>query len=124
MTRKRTAVVDVAGHVGQLVVAAAELESRNVLSTEGEANDTDDTAIEKIQSAVMQRDAAELDTTMNQECRQAGTIAYSSEEYLATEQGKNNVSLYELIKDALLSRLAGGLTTRACHPAQNALSQD
>jgi hypothetical protein len=69
------------------------------LSTEGEANDTDDIAIERIQSAILQRDAAELDSTMNQEYRQAGTIAYSSEEYLATEQGQNTVSLHELIKD-------------------------
>ena len=36
---------------------------------------------------------------MNQEYRQAGTIVYSSEEYLATEQGQNTISLHELIKD-------------------------
>lgn len=70
------------------------------LSLEGEADDTDDDAIRRIQSAVLHRDAAELDTTMNQVYRQAGTIAYPSEEFFATGQGKNTVGLYELIKDS------------------------
>lgn len=57
-----------------------------------------DKVIANIQAAVSNFDAAELDTLMNDTCRQAGTIAYSIDEFAASEHGRANAyaGLYEL----------------------------
>lgn len=50
------------------------------------------------QSKVLQIDAADLDSLMNDRHRQAGTICWSKEEYLSSPHGKANahVGLYEI----------------------------
>jgi len=55
-------------------------------------------AVKAYEEKVAQLDAAEIDTLMNDRYRQAGTIAWSKEEYLASEHGKANahVGLYEV----------------------------
>ncbi|EME46193.1 hypothetical protein DOTSEDRAFT_70246, partial [Dothistroma septosporum NZE10] len=52
----------------------------------------------RFQEIVREFDSQELDALMNDKFRQAGTIAYSTEEFQATEHGKANkhVGLYEI----------------------------
>ncbi|KAI3318366.1 CoA-transferase family III [Xylariaceae sp. AK1471] len=66
----------------------------------GKSNDTYETVVETLQTKVSQFDAAELDELMNEQYKQAGTIAWTSEEYFASEHGQSNgrVGLYELSK--------------------------
>lgn len=68
------------------------------LPLEGEPDDTYGTVCERIQNAVSQHDSAFLDELMNEQFRQAGTIAWTSEEYLSSEHGRKNshVGLYEI----------------------------
>ena len=70
------------------------------LPMSGEDGDTYDTVVERIQAKVATHDSAELDVLMNEQYKQAGTIAWSSDEFWASEHGKANkhVSLYELQK--------------------------
>jgi len=77
------------------------------LPLEGEDTDTYECIVEKIQAAVSQHNAADLDELMNEQYRQAGTIAYTADEYFATKQGKNDVGLYEIHKDENSSQPAG-----------------
>lgn len=72
------------------------------LSLDGEPGDTYDSAVEKIQSVVSKIDSAHLDELMNEQYRQAGTVAWSSDEYFASEHGQRSgkAGLYEIIKDA------------------------
>ncbi|OTB01271.1 hypothetical protein M426DRAFT_220774 [Hypoxylon sp. CI-4A] len=71
------------------------------LPLEGEPDDTYDSVVERIQAAVSQFDAGTLDQLMNEQYRQAGTIAYTSDEFLATEHGRecSQIGLYEVQKD-------------------------
>ncbi|KAI1816961.1 CoA-transferase family III [Poronia punctata] len=57
-----------------------------------------ETAVQRIQAKVSQYTAAELDELMNEGYKQAGTVAWSSEEYFGSEQGKANshIGLYEI----------------------------
>ncbi|KAI0206207.1 CoA-transferase family III [Astrocystis sublimbata] len=66
----------------------------------GNDNDTYDGVVQTIQDKVLQFDSAELDELMNQQYKQSGTIAWTSEEYLASEHGQANkhVGLYEISK--------------------------
>ncbi|KAF8242556.1 CoA-transferase family III [Wilcoxina mikolae CBS 423.85] len=59
---------------------------------------TQEEAAKPYEEKVAQLDVADIDTLMNDSYRQAGTICWSKEEYLASEQGKANahVGLYEL----------------------------
>lgn len=68
------------------------------LPPDGEPDDTYGKAFDRIQKKVFEHDAAELDELMNEKYRQAGTIAYTVDEYFSTESGKANgsVGLYEL----------------------------
>ncbi|KAK5168145.1 uncharacterized protein LTR77_006713 [Saxophila tyrrhenica] len=70
------------------------------LPMDGEEGETYDSAVERIQAAVLKHDSAELDQLMNEKYKQAGTIAWSKEEFFKSEHGKANahVSLYELHK--------------------------
>lgn len=56
------------------------------------------------QNKTLEIDATALDTLMNDVHRQAGTTAYTSEEYFTSEHGKANshVGLYELVHEPLL----------------------
>ncbi|KAF5371039.1 hypothetical protein D9757_010309 [Collybiopsis confluens] len=67
----------------------------------GEPNDTYDNVVDRIQSKVLQIDSAELDGLMNDKNRQAGTIAWTADEYFSSEHGQENgqIGLYEIIKD-------------------------
>ncbi|KAL8789894.1 MAG: hypothetical protein Q9195_006604 [Heterodermia aff. obscurata] len=71
------------------------------LPLEGEPDDTYEQVVQRFQDKVSQFDAIALDELMNEQHRQAGTIAWSSEEYFASEHGRQNskVGLYELIRD-------------------------
>ncbi|KAI8951062.1 CoA-transferase family III domain-containing protein [Xylaria longipes] len=66
----------------------------------GKEDDTYDSVVETIQAKVSQLDSAEIDELMNEQYKQAGTIAWTSEEYFASEHGQANghVGLYELSK--------------------------
>ncbi|RAH78834.1 CoA-transferase family III [Aspergillus japonicus CBS 114.51] len=72
------------------------------LPLDGPAEDTYQSAVERLQSAVSQHDSAMLDHLMNEQSRQAGTVAWTSDEYFASEHGRQNshVGLYEIEKDA------------------------
>jgi crotonobetainyl-CoA:carnitine CoA-transferase CaiB-like acyl-CoA transferase len=62
----------------------------------------------RFQEVVSKLDSTELDSLMNDKYRQAGTIAYTSEEFWKTEHGKANahVGLYELKKSEQQSQPA------------------
>ncbi|RAL16070.1 alpha methylacyl-CoA racemase [Aspergillus homomorphus CBS 101889] len=55
-------------------------------------------AIELIQHRVSEFDSQELDALMNEKFRQAGTICYTTDEYMNTDHGRQNADagLYEL----------------------------
>ena len=71
------------------------------LRLDGETDDTFQNVVERIQNKVAQFDAAALDELVNEQYRQAGTIAWSSEEYFSSEHGQQNskIGLYELVQD-------------------------
>ena len=58
------------------------------------------------QDKTLEIDATALDTLMNDVHRQAGTTAYTSEEYFASEHGRANshVGLYELVHEPIPSQ--------------------
>ncbi|KAK3707851.1 hypothetical protein LTR37_011853 [Vermiconidia calcicola] len=68
---------------------------------EGEGGETFDSVVEKIQAVVSNYDSETLDKLMNEEYKQAGTIAWTVDEFLNSEHGKVNdhVGLYDLAKD-------------------------
>lgn len=78
------------------------------LPLQGEPDDTYQKVVERIQSKVSRFDAATLDELMNEQYRQAGTTAWSSEEYFAGHHGQQSgkIGLYELIQDRKSSHLA------------------
>ena len=63
--------------------------------------DTFELAVQRFQDKVSQFNAVALDELMNEQHSQAGTVAWSSEEYFASEHGQQNgkLGLYELIRD-------------------------
>ncbi|KAK2772124.1 putative alpha methylacyl-CoA racemase [Colletotrichum kahawae] len=71
------------------------------LPMEGEPDDTCESVVHRFQNVVSRLDSAALDELMNEKHRQAGTIAYTADEYLASEQGQQcaKVGLYEILKD-------------------------
>lgn len=68
------------------------------LPLDGENGDTYDSVVERIQSAVEKHDAASLDELMNEQYKQAGTIACSVDEFPKSEHGKANAEscLYDI----------------------------
>ncbi|KAI8267642.1 hypothetical protein K4K58_007536 [Colletotrichum sp. SAR11_239] len=72
------------------------------LPTEGEPNDTHESVVHRFQDVVSRLDSSDLDELMNEQHRQAGTIASTADEYFATEQGQQcaKVGLYELSMDS------------------------
>jgi hypothetical protein len=70
------------------------------LPLNGEPGDTYESVIERYQDAVSQFESTFLDDLMNEKYRQAGTIVLSSDEYFATEQGRQcgKIGLYECFK--------------------------
>ncbi|KAJ0339505.1 hypothetical protein COL154_002758 [Colletotrichum chrysophilum] len=71
------------------------------LPLEGEPDDTYESVVRRFQDVISELDSSDLDQLMNEQHRQAGTIAYTADEYSATEQGQQcaKVGLYELSKD-------------------------
>lgn len=71
------------------------------LPLEGELDDTYEPAVERIQTAISQIDSGTLDELMNKQYRQAGTVAWTSEEYFTSEHGQKSgqVGLYEISRD-------------------------
>ncbi|KAK5112725.1 hypothetical protein LTR62_003823 [Meristemomyces frigidus] len=68
------------------------------LPLHGSPEATYDEAVQAVQDVVSQHNAAELDELMNEQYKQAGTIAWTPEEFQKSEHGKANahVGLYEL----------------------------
>ncbi|OJD33683.1 uncharacterized protein BKCO1_2800014 [Diplodia corticola] len=71
------------------------------LPASGTAADTVESAAQRIQAKVAQWTAAELDEAMNEQHGQAGTVAWSADEYLASAHGQANsgAGLYELQRE-------------------------
>lgn len=71
------------------------------LPLEGKPSDDYDTVVQRVQDAIGVLESSALDTLMNDQYLQAGTIAYTADEYFATEHGKQSskIGLYEIIKD-------------------------
>ena len=78
------------------------------LPLDGQSDDTYDSVVERIQKVVSQFDSATLDELMNEQYRQAGTIAWTSEEYFSSGHGKQSgqIGLYEISKDSNSSQPA------------------
>ncbi|KAI1466673.1 CoA-transferase family III [Daldinia caldariorum] len=89
------------------------------LPLDGEENDTYDTVVERIQNAVAQFDAAELDELMNEKFRQAGTMAWSSGEYFISQHGQacGNTGLYETARNPDSSQPAAWWPDNASYPS-------
>lgn len=70
------------------------------LPMQGQDGDTYDSVVERIQGVVAKHESAELDKLMNEEYKQAGTTAWSSDEFWKSEHGKANehIALYDLHK--------------------------
>ncbi|TDZ62087.1 Succinyl-CoA--L-malate CoA-transferase beta subunit [Colletotrichum trifolii] len=70
------------------------------LPADGETIDTYDSVVERFKNLVAKYDYQEFDELINNKARQAGVIAWSSEDYFASEQGKacSKVGLYEILK--------------------------
>ncbi|TGJ83218.1 hypothetical protein E0Z10_g5546 [Xylaria hypoxylon] len=70
------------------------------LPLSGKVDDTYDSVVETFQAKISQLDSSEIDELMNNEYKQAGTIAWTSEEYFASEHGQasGSIGLYELSK--------------------------
>ncbi|KAI1651762.1 CoA-transferase family III [Daldinia loculata] len=89
------------------------------LPLNGEENDTYDSAVERIQGVVSQFDSTALDELMNEQYRQAGTIAWTSDEYFASEHGQasGKIGLYETTKDPNSSQPAAWWPDNASYPS-------
>ncbi|KAI0444769.1 CoA-transferase family III domain-containing protein [Xylaria telfairii] len=83
----------------------------------GKEGDTYESVVGTVQAKVSQFDSAEIDKLMNEQYKQAGTIAWTSEEYFASEHGQANgrVGLYELSKTG--SQPASWWPTNDSYPA-------
>lgn len=68
------------------------------MDLDGDPNEEYESVTKRFQEVVGKFHSAELDTLMNDQYRQAGTVAHSTEEFVATEHGKANahVGLYEV----------------------------
>ncbi|KAI0908459.1 CoA-transferase family III domain-containing protein [Ustulina deusta] len=86
------------------------------LPLSGKADDTYDSVVETFQAQISQLDAAEIDELMNEQYKQAGTIAWTTEEYFASEHGQasGRVGLYELSKTG--SQSASWWPTNGSYP--------
>ncbi|KAF6823405.1 putative alpha methylacyl-CoA racemase [Colletotrichum plurivorum] len=70
------------------------------LPSDGEGIDTYDSVVERFKKVVEQHNYDDLDKLINDKHRQSGVVAWSSEEYFASEQGQAcaEVGLYEIHK--------------------------
>lgn len=68
------------------------------MPADGEPIDTYDAVVERFAKVVGQYNWKDLDELLNEKHRQSGVIAWSSDEYFASEQGKavQNIGLYEI----------------------------
>ncbi|KAK0724922.1 CoA-transferase family III domain-containing protein [Lasiosphaeris hirsuta] len=79
------------------------------LPLEGPDDDTFERVIDRMQSRVSQFDAEALDEIMNEQYLQAGTVAWTSDEYFQSLHGQQSgkKGLYELVRDPSSSQPAG-----------------
>lgn len=72
------------------------------LPLQGQEGDTYDSVVKRIQDVVKTHNSTSLDSLMNEQYKQAGTIAWTSEEFLKSAHGKANehVGLYSLVQAA------------------------
>lgn len=89
------------------------------LAANGQPGDDLEKVVPRIQAAVLRHDAASLDHLMNETHRQAGTVSWTADEYLATEHGKaaGKVGLYDIIKDPAASQPASWWPDNQSHPS-------
>ncbi|KIK51501.1 hypothetical protein GYMLUDRAFT_252022 [Collybiopsis luxurians FD-317 M1] len=89
------------------------------LPLEGQSDDTYDFVVERIQSVVSQIDSTALDELMNEQYRQAGTIAQTTDEYLSSEHGQKGgqIGLYEIVKDPTSSQPTSWWPDHASFPS-------
>ncbi|KIK51480.1 hypothetical protein GYMLUDRAFT_50511 [Collybiopsis luxurians FD-317 M1] len=89
------------------------------LPLEGQSDDTYDFVVERIQSVVSQIDSTTLDELMNEQYRQAGTIAQTTDEYLSSEHGQKGgqIGLYEIVKDPTSAQRASWWPDHASFPS-------
>ncbi|KAK2017372.1 CoA-transferase family III [Colletotrichum eremochloae] len=71
------------------------------LPEEGPEDDNYETVFERIQNVVSKMDSKDLDELLNEKYKQAGTVAWSSDEYFASEHGQANsrAGLFEIKRD-------------------------
>ncbi|KAI1856354.1 hypothetical protein JX265_011601 [Neoarthrinium moseri] len=91
------------------------------LPMDGESQDTYDSVAKKFQETVSKLDSAEIDELMNEQYRQAGTIAWSSDEFFASQHGQENgrVGLYEISKDSASSQPASWWPENESNPSSS-----
>ena len=79
------------------------------LPLNGEESDTYETAMQRVQDKVGQIESKTLDEMMNGEYRQAGTVAWSKEEYFESKHGREagRVGLYEINREEGSEQEAG-----------------
>ncbi|KAI8297908.1 Succinyl-CoA--L-malate CoA-transferase beta subunit [Colletotrichum sp. SAR11_59] len=72
------------------------------MPADGEPIDTYDAVVERFAKVVAQYNWKELDELLNEKNKHEGSIAWSSQEYFASEQGKAvaHVGLYEIVNDS------------------------
>lgn len=89
------------------------------LPLDGEEADTYDDVVQRIQKAVSEHNSTELDELMNEKYRQAGTIAYTSAEYFASEHGKaaGQAGLFEISRDPKSQQAPSWWDDNASNPA-------
>ncbi|KAJ5755445.1 hypothetical protein N7533_004988 [Penicillium manginii] len=89
------------------------------LPLNGEENDTYDSVVERIQNKISEYNAEDLDELMNEKARTSGTIAWSSDEYFASEHGKasGKIGLYEIIKDPSSTQQASWWPENVSNPS-------
>lgn len=91
------------------------------LPLEGAKDESYDSVVENIQSVVAQHESADPDRLMNEQYKQAGTIAWTPEEFKASEHGKANahIGLYDLVKAEKYNQAASWWPENASLPSSS-----
>ncbi|KAJ5175114.1 CoA-transferase family III [Penicillium canariense] len=71
------------------------------LSADDSPNDTTESVIRKFEHAVYRHESANIDELLNENFKQAGSTAWTAEEYFASKHGQANqhIGLYEIERD-------------------------
>lgn len=88
------------------------------LKMEGEDGDTYESVVERVQSVVETMDSKDIDHLMNEQFKQAGTIAWSTQEFQESAHGQANahVALYAL-QQGVGEQAAGWWQDNASYPS-------